>query len=211
MTNHHFYQQEGDNTISALDIANLALGKIGEPPLDAILPNASTAARLCHIHYHPARREVLCLARWTFATTKCTLCVADPDGPHLQMPYCFTLPADCLRVLHVSCSRWALHGRKLHTSSGTIELTYLIDEEDTILYDPLFVDALATRLAEKLALPLTGNATLRAAMGAEFHRIILPTAATVNAQQAFSNDMHPLRDLFRRLRHRNTQNWENQE
>ena len=62
------------------------------------------------------------------------------------------------------------------------------------------MDALATRLAEKLAMPMTGNQNLRQNLHQEFHKIILPQAATVNAVQSFSNDSHPLLDLLRKMR-----------
>lgn len=69
------------DTPSALDICNAALSKIGEAPLDALIANESTASRLCVLHYHPARRETLCMARWTFATTQTTLdSVSVPGG-----------------------------------------------------------------------------------------------------------------------------------
>lgn len=47
-------------------------------------------------------------------------------------------------------------------------------------------------------MPLTGNQSLRQNLNQEFHKIILPQAATVNAVQCFSNDSHPLLDLLRK-------------
>ncbi len=40
-------------------------------------------------------------------------------------------------------------------------------------------------------MPMTGNQSLRQNLHQEFHKIILPQAATVNAVQSFSNDSHP--------------------
>ena len=91
------------DTPSALDICNAALSKIGEAPLDALIANESTASRLCVLHYHPARRETLCMARWTFAATQTTLDSVSAQAPNSLTPYQFTLPADCLRVLDVEC------------------------------------------------------------------------------------------------------------
>ena len=86
------------DTPSALDICNAALSKIGEAPLDALIANESTASRLCVLHYHPARRETLCMARWTFAATQTTLDSVSAQAPNSLTPYQFTLPADCLRA-----------------------------------------------------------------------------------------------------------------
>ena len=188
------------DTPSALDICNAALSKIGEAPLDALIANESTASRLCVLHYHPARRETLCMARWTFATTQTTLDSVSAQAPNSLTPYQFTLPADCLRVLDVECTEWKMQGRRIHASRAPLPMSYIADIEAAEQFDPLFMDALATRLAEKLAMPLTGNQSLRQNLHQEFHKIILPQAATVNAVQSFSNDSHPLLDLLRKIK-----------
>ena len=106
------------DTPSALDICNAALSKIGEAPLDALIANESTASRLCVLHYHPARRETLCMARWTFAATPTTLDSVSAQAPNSLTPYQFTLPADCLRVLDVECSEWKMQGLCIHASNA---------------------------------------------------------------------------------------------
>lgn len=93
-----------------------------------------------------------------------------------------------------------MQGRRIHASCAPLPLSYIADIENADQFDPLFMDALATRLAEKLAMPLTGNQSLRQNLNQEFHKIILPQAATVNAVQCFSNDSHPLLDLLRKIK-----------
>ncbi len=183
---------------NALAICNIALSKLGESPISALDPNGPPAARLCYVHYHPVRREVLCASRWSFATQRTTLHAAAEenaaDGSHALA---HTLPGDCLRVLTVNCPSWTLRGRRIYCPAESVKLTYTADVEDTQFFEPLFTEALATRLACKLCIPLTSSTTARQALTEEYQRISLPQAAHANAVQAHSNDSHPLYRLWR--------------
>lgn len=193
-------EQYMEETNSALNLCNIALSKLGESPIAAIDPNGSPAARLCYLHYHPARRETLCAARWSFATKRTVLGSSESSeedqfvSGHQRH---HSLPADCLRVLSVKASSWTLQGRAVYSAISPLQISYTFDCEDAELFEPLFCDALSTRLAEKLCIPLTASSTAREALTQEFHRIILPMASTVNAVQSFSNDTHPLYRLWK--------------
>ncbi len=180
----------------ALGICNIALSKLGESPLPALNPNGPPAARLCYMHYHPVRREVLCATRWSFATRRCTLQAAAEESEDGTHALAHTLPTDCLRVLEVSSPSWTLRGRRIYCPAASVRLTYTADVEDTLLFEPLFTEALATRLACKLCIPLTSSTTARQALTEEYQRVSLPQAAHANAVQAHSNDSHPLYRLW---------------
>lgn len=183
-------------TLSALDICNLALSKLGEAPILSLDANGSTAARLCYMHYHPVRREVLCACRWSFAKKEITVeSLAEDDSGLHALPH--TLPQDCLRVLAVNAPSWTLRGRCVFCNQMMIRLLYVADIEDTSLFEPLFIEALATRLACKLSIPLLCSTTARKSLTDEYNHIVLPQAAYVNAVQDQSNDTHPLYRLWR--------------
>lgn len=184
------YSTSSIRPLTALDVCNLALSKLGEPPIRDIDPNGSLASRLCHLHYHPARREVLCAHRWSFAVRTCRISSADADDGVHSVGH--PLPADCLRVLQVSSPCWTLRGRCVYCPAPEIRVMYITDEEDPAAWDPPFVEALATLLASRLCIPLTSSTTARKALSEEYHRLALPQAAHSNALQAHSNDMHPL-------------------
>ncbi len=181
-----------------LGICNIALSKLGESPIDRIDPNGPPAARLCYMHYHPVRREVLCATRWSFATQRTTLQASADEAADGSHALAHTLPSDCLRVLSVSSPGWTLRGRRIYCPAESVRLTYTADVEDTELFEPLFTEALATRLACKLCIPLTSSTTARQALTEEYQRISLPQAAHANAVQEHSNDKHPLYQLWRR-------------
>jgi len=188
------------DTPGALDICNAALAKIGEAPLENLIVNQSTASQLCILFYHPSRREVLSLARWTFATKeqRLTSIAGMKEQPGIRNCYSFSLPGDCLRVLNVHTHYWKLQGKTIYAWEPTIRLTYLADIENVELFDPLFMDALATKLAEKIEVPLTGSHSLRSALQQEFHKVILPQASATNLYQAYSNDETPLNQILKK-------------
>lgn len=183
--------------LTALDICNIALSKLGESPIPGIDPNGTLPARMCYMHYHPVRREVLCASRWSFAVVSTTLTTAENAGDGTAaLPH--TLPADCLRVLEVGSRGWTLRGRSVFCPAASVRLLYTADAENVADFDPLFVEAFATRLACKLCIPLINSTTVRQALTDEYQRLALPQAAHFNAVQSESNDSHPLYRLWRR-------------
>ncbi len=183
------------NTTTALDLCNLALSKLGESPIPAIDANGSPAARQCHLHYHATRQEVLCSHRWSFAQQLVTLSSTAEPSEQQNLPH--YLPADCLRVLSVDQPNWVLRGRCIYASEHTIKLLYITDCEDVTLFEPLFIDALATKLAYKMCISLTSSSSMKQALAEEYSRVSLPNASHFNAVQSHSNDTHPLYQLWK--------------
>lgn len=188
-----------------LEICNMALSRLGESPIPAFSANGSLPSRLCYMHYHPVRREVLCANRWSFATVSTLLQSAEEMNDDDTRQLRHSLPVDCLRVLGVNSRCWTLRGRAVYCSSPRIRLLYIADVEDTALFEPLFVEALVLRLAWKLCIPLINSTTARQALGEEYRRIALPQAAHFNAVQHMSNDSHPLYRLWRQSMSRNAE------
>ncbi len=184
------------NTPTALNICNLALAKLGESPISELSANGNPATRQCYLHYHPTRREILCAHRWSFAAKLIELQSAEQSSPHSLLAH--TLPLDCLRVLSVNQKHWELRGRSVYTRDSTIKLLYTYDCEDVEFFEPLFIDALATRLAYKMCISLTSSSTLKESLAQEYSRVALPNASHFNAVQSQSNDSHPLYKLWKR-------------
>ena len=83
-----------ENTqLTPLDICNLALSRLGESPIPELYANGSLPSRMCYMHYHPVRREVLCANRWSFATVRTTLNSAEQNSGDFYVSVKFTGPS----------------------------------------------------------------------------------------------------------------------
>lgn len=191
--------------MTTLEICNRALSKLGQRHITALGRANDPISVQCALLYHPARRETLSACRWSFAVKAETLSPLPVIECREVLPPPFTiqyaLPTRCLRVLDVPLRRWSLSGRRLLADSspgGPLTITYIDDLENSELFDPLFTDALVCRLAEKLALPVTGSHSLRQSLLNEYHKTLLPQASHINQVQHNSNDQHPLRSILSR-------------
>jgi len=145
-------------------IANLALAKLGIDPIMA-LTDASKPAQYCKRFYEETRDEVLSAHRWNFAMKRATLNRL-ATAPASEWAFAYQLPADCLRILQLNgyeqaeqVGTFSVEGRALFTDHDTAAVRYIGRVEDAAAWPPLFIDALATKLAAKIAAPLTGSRT----------------------------------------------------
>lgn len=111
--------------------------------------------------------------------------------PAFGWTYQYTLPTDCLRVLEVNDSEdgdgtnpWLIEGRKLLTNDEECRLVYLAAPDDTATYDPLFVQALALKLAVKLSDIIRGSTSKTEQLLAQYERVTAPLARRVDANEA---------------------------
>lgn len=153
----------------AADIVNVALARIGENQYITALTQACPAARAAQKVYANARNSLLCAFPWQFATGRSTLALVT-DGERTNWLYAYALPADCLFARYIplegfkepepeqriafSLEADATLGKVLVTDEAEAELVYTLAVEAVALFPPLFVDALAWKLAAELALAL---------------------------------------------------------
>ena len=143
------------------DIANIALSILGAEPIVDYLTDVFPRAKLCRTFYPTTRDATLRAYPWGFAIARKTL-LADPTAPIFLWEQKFALPANpwCLRVLELDDTDidWKVEGRFLVCNNSTVSIKYISRVEDTTLFDSMFVQALATRLAAILSKPITGSA-----------------------------------------------------
>lgn len=154
--------------VTVEDVANMALGILVEAPIES-LDEDNKAARLLNLHYETTRQSELMKQAWAFAIFRVEL-TKDPDAPTgSEYRYGYATPEDALRVLPLTDSGEASGVRIPWKQEGGLILTnyesprlirYIGNLTDPGDWNPLFVEALAARLAMKIAMPLTQKASI---------------------------------------------------
>lgn len=164
-------------------IANLALSYLGAATI-ASLDEASQEARTCKAFYDQARDVTLTRLSPAFAQGLKVLASVDmPTGYEDSWGYAYAYPSDCLKARKIIESGQSVRGMAhdyeigggvILTDAYQAVLLYTKRVSDTGQFDPLFVQALAARLAADIALPLTKDSEIANAMEkrAEYYGVL---------------------------------------
>ena len=171
--------------LSALDLVNRALVKIGAAPIVSFDDN-NAQAEAARLLYPSLRDALLSSYPWNFASTIQQL-VKLIEKPVADYQYAFQLPADFLRALSAGTTgksrgiAYQLVGKKIHTNADSVTLSYIYRPGEANC-PPYFDTALIARLAAELTLPLTASTSRAEALQRiaeqEFRR-----ARLIDAQQ----------------------------
>lgn len=180
---------------SHIDIINRALAKLGDFQITS-LDQDDKRANLARTVYEPARDSELQSHEWNFARDRAML-PALAEAPAFDWAYQYQLPSDFLRVTQAGpwpgpamaplvgedTSAYAIEGDRILSNYGPpLKLVYVRRVTDAGIYPPLFVDALACRLAMEMCETLTGsNAKRQLAM--QEYQLAVTAARRVNAIQ----------------------------
>jgi hypothetical protein len=139
------------STITATQIANLALSKLGPGSgyVTDLASDTTIAGQALNRTYEMVRDEVMEAHPWNFCTKRAQL-AADVATPLWGFDYQYTLPADCLRFLSIDARKvdYQLESDKvLVNDEGPLNIRYISRVADTSKYSPTFVAALAARWA----------------------------------------------------------------
>lgn len=151
--------------MSIVSLCNQALVLIGDQTITD-LTDDNDRARTANLFYSPTRDAVLRAHPWAFAKKRVAL-VREVAVPTFKWKYQFILPTDplCLRVLEIDEDvpgyiPWVVEGGKFLCNETTAKILYTAQITDTTLFDSLFTDALAARLAVAFGVALTKQKTL---------------------------------------------------
>lgn len=150
-------------------------------------------ARLCERFYDPTRKAVLRAHPWNFSIKRATL-AQDAATPNHEYTYRHALPEDCLKVLRTADEAlgyddsYRIEGGFISTDEGTVKIEYVADVEDTSLFDPLFEDVLAQRMAAEMSVAFTDNSALTERLWG-IYRDKLVEARSVDSQEGRPRDI----------------------
>jgi hypothetical protein len=176
---------------SRADVCNLALEKIGSEGITTF-PEDSVIGRLCSRFYLPTVEEELRTHNWNFSLERKALNqdVTTPIGD--EYVYQYSLPTDpyCLKVIRQlgivkTLQDYRIEGRKLLSNFSSMGIQYVREIEDPNLFDSLFTEAVAAKLAYKMCLPITNDKSLRDRMVVEYDKAI------ANAEEANEIESEP--------------------
>lgn len=175
--------------VSKVAIANRALTKLGAARIIA-LDDDSQASNTMDSMFDIVRDAELRANLWHFAKARAVLPRLS-ERPAFAYDSQFQMPSDWLRLIEVDSRRcqWKPYveswysiegGRLLINHPGPLQIRYIKRIDDPTLFDALFVEALACRLAAEACETLTQSNTKKQAMWAEYEQA-LQAARRTNA------------------------------
>lgn len=174
---------------SDVSIVNRALDNLGHQPITSFADDV-TGAKLASRSYEQLRDAVLAAHPWNFAIKREAL-AASATSPVWEYASAYPVPDDYLRCLGVENAsesyEWKVESidgsPAILTDLGApLKIRYIARIEDPTKYSPLFIEALAARLALEWADPITGQTTTQAKM-AELYQSKLAEARSIDGQE----------------------------
>jgi len=180
---------------SIVEICNMGLVLIGDQTITA-LTDSNDRATVASTFYEPTRDAVLRAHPWGFAKTRVALAMAAGTPNSNKYSYHFTLPTSpkCLRVLEVEEDYpgqipYSVEARKLLCNDSSISILYVAQVTDSGLFDALFTDALAARLAMAFAMALTKQKTL-IELAAKVYEMKINEARTMDGLESTPKEIY---------------------
>lgn len=184
---------------SKIEIVNNALVTLGETTINS-LSEDTTAAKVANVKWDFSRRFCLRLQPWAFATERKEL-AQENTTPAFQFEYQYLLPADCVRLIQVYQDLdYRLERNRILTNRETCRIKYVKDETNTGMWDPLFTEMVAAKLAYELAYTIPRMNSLIGTMYELYEEKYL-LARVANSQEDYSDKLgqHTMRSVSARF------------
>lgn len=147
---------------SYVQVANLAASKIGEDDQLTTPTDDTHLGRTVAAVWDEVRQATLRDYPYNFARKRANLAAQALTVPPIGWKNSFRLPADCLRLIrlltHYDREHYAIEGGCiLWDNDGPLPILYVWDAIEPALWDSLFVETMACRLAFQIADRITGD------------------------------------------------------
>ena len=171
---------------SAINICSTALMKLGAKSISSF-EDGTVEAEISSKMYPMVRDSLLSSYPWSFAVGQIKLNKLNIT-PIADYQYAYALPNDFLRVVSAgfgvkgSGAEYRIFENRLHTNASEVNLTYIFRpmEEN---FPAFFYEALVSKLAAELCLPLTENAAATQELQRQAEKVVT-NARLVDSQQA---------------------------
>jgi len=172
---------------SVVQICNSALNQLGASSITALTEDSKNA-RVCNERYETIRDAVYRSHPWNCLIKRIQL-AQDSDTPAWGFTYQYTLPSDCIRVLHIKDynSDYKIEGRKLLINESEVYLIYLAMESDVNQLDILLRETISAGLAQDIAYAITSNLQVAKLM-IEKYQAKLSEARHADASEGYNTD-----------------------
>lgn len=183
------------STTAEIDVWNLALDMLHEAPVSAV--DEDTAVRLWFSrNFDQTRDEELRKFAWNFSLARVEL-AASVEAPAWHWSYKYELPGDCLRMMELrqggaingTLIPYELEGNAILTNQqAPLRLRYIKRVTTVGLWDTLFVDVMAAKLASKMAHWITGKGSF-AQLAEQNYQQTLREARRIDAIEQYQEDL----------------------
>jgi hypothetical protein len=152
-----------------IEIINVALARIGANEIES-LTDGTQEQKLAVNLWDMARRACLRDHTWNFAVADVELSPVVGYTP-FEFDYAYQIPSNSLRILQVYQNPvFKLQGRQLLTDQAICKIKYVTDVTDTTVWDSMFADVMAQRLAADMGFALTKSQATADSMYAIYDR-----------------------------------------
>ena len=181
---------------SEIDVCNLALARIGQPPITSIEDPSTNVEDILALHYPMTRRRLLRGPRiYNFAKEYAEISRDAKVTPVFGFSYAYTLPNNFLRLLglddvtdneDLDASLYDVVWRHIFTDEGdgaSLEIYYIKDELVVGLWDALFVNLMRLELARDIAYAFTLKPSLVTQLNDELKDVRLEAGAVAGQEK----------------------------
>lgn len=189
---------------SVVSICKEALALLGQTKAMISIDDDTKAARLCKQFYEAERNKLLRKHPWSFALKQARF-AKTTETPLYDFANIFRLPADCLKFIRPATldSPFLKIGPAIYSNEDTFYGLYVWEISNPILFDVLFVDALALALAKKLCMPLIASRSRYEELHMEFKESI----ATAKSNNAFETNAGALQQSVKATAFADSRRW----